>query len=169
MSALTVKLGSLLLRTLAKPLATSIKNQAKQHPSFKKFCIDVAQTYHRAETNMKMRFLDYKVEGNVRPLNDVRAVELGANFLSEALVFGVAVITVVGETVRQTRKSSKQKTAVEESLETLKEEHAVSQEVLKELADSVKALKTQVEGLQNELEARRQSHKSAPSSSWSLW
>ncbi|KAI8799615.1 optic atrophy 3 protein-domain-containing protein [Cladochytrium replicatum] len=160
MSALTVKLGSLLLRTLAKPVANSIKNQAKQHPSFKKFCMDVAQTYHRVETNMKMRFLDYKVEGNIRPLNDVRAVELGANFLSEALVFGVAVITVMGETVRQSRKSSKQKSAVEESLEVLKEENAVSQEVLRELAASLKELKAQVEGLQVELEERRQSPKS---------
>ncbi|CAO3650206.1 unnamed protein product [Cunninghamella echinulata] len=33
-----VKLG-----TLAKPVANSIKTQAKQHPAFRDFCIGVAQ------------------------------------------------------------------------------------------------------------------------------
>ena len=86
----SAKLASLFIRTLSKPLATYFKTQAKERPGFRNICISVAQTYHVIEMKLSMRFLDYKKE-TIRPLNETKAVELGANFLSEVFVFSVAV------------------------------------------------------------------------------
>ncbi|CAG8527543.1 3896_t:CDS:2 [Funneliformis mosseae] len=83
------KLGILLVRTLAKPIANSIKNYSKRHATFRQMCINVAQATHRFEIKLKMNLLSQKSE-KIRPLNDAKAVEMGANFLGEAVIFGVA-------------------------------------------------------------------------------
>ncbi|RUP49134.1 optic atrophy 3 protein-domain-containing protein [Jimgerdemannia flammicorona] len=95
----TIKVGSLIVRTLAKPVANYIKNQAKQHPSFRDFCINVAQTAHRLEMTLKMNFLGYKKEV-IRPLNNTKAIEMGANFLSDSIIFAVAATLITVETAR---------------------------------------------------------------------
>ncbi|KAI9324734.1 optic atrophy 3-like protein, partial [Obelidium mucronatum] len=99
------KIGALIIRTVAKPLATSLKAQAVQHPTFKRACIGVAQAYHRIEENLKMKFLGYKVE-TIRPLNEARAVELGSSFLAEFFIFGVAGSLVAYEAIRSSNKSN---------------------------------------------------------------
>ncbi|KAI4981083.1 hypothetical protein ZWY2020_021568 [Hordeum vulgare] len=44
MAALPVmKLGTLLLRTLSKPIANRLKSQAAVHPKFREFIISIAQ------------------------------------------------------------------------------------------------------------------------------
>ncbi|KAJ3078438.1 hypothetical protein HK102_004514 [Quaeritorhiza haematococci] len=65
-----------------------------------------------------MRFLDYRVE-TIRPLNDTRAVELGANFISESLIFSVAVATILGETWRSHRATKKTREDVYELIAAL--------------------------------------------------
>ena len=75
----TVKIATLLIKSLAKPIATKIKTQAKNHPAFKKFCVDVAQRSHRMEMSLKMRFMDYKIK-NVRPLEEVDQVLISTSY-----------------------------------------------------------------------------------------
>ncbi|OZJ02278.1 hypothetical protein BZG36_05063 [Bifiguratus adelaidae] len=116
-----IKLGSLLIRTLAKPVANSIKTQAKQHPSFNQFCINVAQFTHRVEMNLKMSFLGYKKEV-IRPLNDKRAVEAGANFLSESILFTVAAALILAESTRSAISNKNRRNLVDESISRLESE-----------------------------------------------
>jgi len=47
--ARSLKLASLLLRTLSKPIATKLKQQAKEHDGFKSRTVAMAQFMHRAE------------------------------------------------------------------------------------------------------------------------
>ena len=76
MSSITLKLSSLVIRTLSKPIAVSqsapeksqiscsrkltnlqknnIKLQAKEHERFRRFCINVAQTMHRFDMRMRL-------------------------------------------------------------------------------------------------------------------
>ncbi|KAJ2184607.1 hypothetical protein IW139_006504, partial [Coemansia sp. RSA 353] len=93
------KIASLLFRTLSKPVANALKQQAKSHDIFRSLCINVAQLAHRTEMNWKMKVLGYKKE-KIRPLNDARAVDAGANFLGEAFIFSVAVSLILAEQVR---------------------------------------------------------------------
>ncbi|PWN18204.1 hypothetical protein BCV69DRAFT_295374 [Microstroma glucosiphilum] len=49
----TVKIVTLLVRTLAKPIATQLRTQAAQHDSFRRVCIGIAQRLHRVEMTLR--------------------------------------------------------------------------------------------------------------------
>ncbi|KAI8084620.1 optic atrophy 3 protein-domain-containing protein [Halteromyces radiatus] len=140
----TLKLGSLLIKTLAKPVANSIKTQAKQHPTFKEFCIGVAQKSHRLEMTLKMNFLGYKKEV-IRPLNDARAIESGANFISEAFVFGVAASIIIAENWRSRNKDKNRRNYVDDALESLESRN---NELVEKMEYNIKTLQLASERLQ---------------------
>ncbi|KAI0062109.1 OPA3-domain-containing protein [Artomyces pyxidatus] len=114
----TVKIGTLLIRTLAKPISAQIKNQAKEHERFRNVCVTLAQTMYRYEIKLRTNLLGEPAK-HVRPLSEIRAIENGANFLAEGFLFTVAAALIVGETWRTSRNSSKRRDGVDEALETL--------------------------------------------------
>ncbi|ORY53831.1 OPA3-domain-containing protein [Rhizoclosmatium globosum] len=128
----TFKIGALLIRTLAKPLANSLKTQAAQHPTFKRVCINIAQSYHRTEENLKMKFLGYKVE-TIRPLNEAKAVENGAAFLSELFIFGV-------RSIRSSLKSNQRNRQIDEDIISLQAAKAADEQSIAELKHKVETL-----------------------------
>ncbi|KAF9945492.1 hypothetical protein BGZ72_001285 [Mortierella alpina] len=67
---------------------------------------------------LKMKFLGYKVE-SIRPLNDARAVEMGANFLGEAIIFGVAGSLIIAENARTRMNARDRKNHVDDTLDNL--------------------------------------------------
>ncbi|KAI9293493.1 OPA3-domain-containing protein [Neoconidiobolus thromboides FSU 785] len=115
----TLKLGALVVRTLAKPVANSLKNQTKNSDLFKSFCIGIAQSYHRIDMKLKMNFLGYEKE-RIRPLSDSRAVELGSNFLSEFLIFSVAAGIIGYEAYRSKVNASTRKVYVDDAIDDFK-------------------------------------------------
>ncbi|PWA03201.1 hypothetical protein BB558_000637 [Smittium angustum] len=68
----TLKLGSLFIRTLTKPVSKQLKEYAKSSKTFKNICISVAQTSHRVQMNWRLKVLGFKKE-TIRPLNDAKA------------------------------------------------------------------------------------------------
>ncbi|KAE8384235.1 optic atrophy 3 protein-domain-containing protein [Aspergillus alliaceus] len=52
--SLTLKLSSLAIRTLSKPIATHIKAQAREHERFRKLCISMAQALHRFDMRLRL-------------------------------------------------------------------------------------------------------------------
>ncbi|CAH1767167.1 21176_t:CDS:2 [Entrophospora sp. SA101] len=115
------KLGILLIRTIAKPIASSIKEYSKRHPYFKQICINIAQATHRLEIKLKMNLLGQKSE-KFRPLNDKKAVEIGANFLGESIVFGVAGSLIIWEQRRSYKNSKERQNHLDTTIEKLREE-----------------------------------------------
>lgn len=81
MSLPLIKLGYLLVRTIAKPVAGTFKRQAKSHPWFRSACGRLAQQYHRMEVKLKRRIAakvgDAVVLPAIKPLDEQKAVELG--------------------------------------------------------------------------------------------
>ncbi|CAO1598148.1 hypothetical protein XANCAGTX0491_001920 [Xanthoria calcicola] len=57
MSGVVIKLGSLLIRTLSKPVANYIKSQAREHPRFRRLCIAGAQRVHRLDMSLRLGLL----------------------------------------------------------------------------------------------------------------
>ncbi|KAF2118277.1 optic atrophy 3 protein-domain-containing protein [Lophiotrema nucula] len=55
--SLTLKITSLFVRTLAKPLANTIKRNAREHERFRKYCIGFAQGLHRVDMRMRLGLL----------------------------------------------------------------------------------------------------------------
>lgn len=124
MSSLALKIGSLLVRTLSKPIANTIKAQAKEHKAFRKACIEFAQWMHRAEFRITgiNRAKSGGANVRLRPLNDAKAVDAGATFLSETFIFTVAGGAILFETWRARRKEKNRRDEVAEAILGLQHE-----------------------------------------------
>ncbi|KAI0294653.1 optic atrophy 3 protein-domain-containing protein [Multifurca ochricompacta] len=115
----TVKVGTLLIRTLAKPISARIKLQAKEHERFRKVCISLAQTMYRYEVRLRTGLLGEPAK-HIRPLTETRyGYRERANFLAEGFLFSVAVALIIGETWRSSRSQSKQRSDVNDSIDEL--------------------------------------------------
>ncbi|KAF2278108.1 uncharacterized protein EI97DRAFT_245358 [Westerdykella ornata] len=55
--SLTLKITSLAVRTLAKPMANAIKRNAHEHERFRKICVSFAQRLHRIDMRMRLGLL----------------------------------------------------------------------------------------------------------------
>ncbi|MCJ1262206.1 hypothetical protein MMC22_002076 [Lobaria immixta] len=57
MSSIVLKLGSLVIKTLSKPIARGIKAQAQEHEKFRRICISFAQSIHRLDMRLRLGLL----------------------------------------------------------------------------------------------------------------
>ncbi|KAN0065428.1 hypothetical protein ACQY0O_001264 [Thecaphora frezii] len=117
----TAKIATLAIRTLAKPIATQLKNQAAQHETFRNICISLAQRMHRTEMALRANLLPTGGTQKVRPLNDAKAIANGANAISEGFLFFVAATLILGETYRGSRKKAEQRDRTEEEVGRLRD------------------------------------------------
>lgn len=136
----TAKIATLLIRTLAKPIATQLKTQAASHESFRRVCVGIAQTMHKTEMALRYNLLpkapplprssssssteEGKEENThtrpkVRPLNEAKAIANGANFLSEAFLFSIAATLVILETWRSSNKTKRSRAKTADGLERM--------------------------------------------------
>ncbi|KAI9446953.1 OPA3-domain-containing protein [Russula earlei] len=115
----TMKIGTLLIRTLAKPISSRIKNQAREHERFRKVCVSLAQTMYRYEVRLRTGLLGEPAK-HIRPLSETRAIENGANFLAEGFLFSVAAGLILSETWRSSRSQSKQRSDMSDSIEEVR-------------------------------------------------
>ncbi|KAJ1667767.1 hypothetical protein IW140_001320 [Coemansia sp. RSA 1813] len=143
------KIASLLFRTLSKPVANALKQQAKSHNVFRALCINVAQIAHRTEMTWKMNILGYKKE-KIRPLNDARAIDAGANFLGEAFIFGVALSLIFAEQMRSRNQAQRRRDAVDDRLDDVERSVRGFQDDVRELQQQRDRLAVQVDGLAEE-------------------
>ncbi|KAJ1729089.1 hypothetical protein LPJ61_003694 [Coemansia biformis] len=94
----------------------------------------------------KMRVLGYKNE-RIRPLNDARAVDAGAEFLGEAFIFGVAASLIIAEQVRSRTQAKRQRSAVDERLDDLEAKAATQSEIAERLQDERNLLRAEINEL----------------------
>lgn len=136
MSGIALKLTSLLVRTVAKPMALALKAQAKEHEVFKATCIRVAQAVHSTDVKLRMRLLgENKIK--VRPLNDKKAVENGANFLLELFIFSVAGSLILYESYRSRLKATNEKLSVRNDILVLQDDMSELKQLLDRLSNLV--------------------------------
>ncbi|KAK6455243.1 optic atrophy 3 protein-domain-containing protein [Scheffersomyces xylosifermentans] len=121
MSGIALKLTSLLVRTVAKPIATALKSQAKEHESFRRACITIAQTVHSTDLKLRMSLLGEK-KIKIRPLNDTKAVDNGATFLSELFIFSVAGSLIFYESYKSRKKATDERDALADDISVLQNE-----------------------------------------------
>ncbi|KAG8954674.1 hypothetical protein FRC04_011107 [Tulasnella sp. 424] len=139
----SVKLGALVIRTLAKPISNQIKQQSQEHPRFRQICVNLAQWSYRSEYRLRVSLLGEAPKA-IKPLSEARAIQNGANMLAEGFLFAVAATLVLAETWRSSRSTSKRRDAIDENIEELQTKVA---ELEQKLADSKKAAEEQWEEL----------------------
>ncbi|KAJ8763775.1 hypothetical protein K2173_003557 [Erythroxylum novogranatense] len=82
-----VKLGTLALKTICKPIANRLKKEAGLHPRFRNLIINIAQVNHRFTTNLQRRIYGHATDVAIRPLDQEKAVQAAADLLGELFVF----------------------------------------------------------------------------------
>ncbi|CAN4084126.1 unnamed protein product [Withania somnifera] len=125
-----LKLGTLALKTLSKPIASRLKQQAGLHSKFRNFIVTIAQTNHRVTTKMQRRLYGHATGVEIRPLDEDKAVQAAVDLLGEAFVFSVAVAALVFEVQRSSRSEAKKEEVRRQELEQMRErDEALSREV----------------------------------------
>jgi len=114
----SVKVVSLLIKTLSKPIANRLKLSAQEHPKFRTVCVGLAQSLHRYESRLTSGIFA-QAHPVIRPLSDTKAIQNGANFLSEAFLFSVAVALIVAENFRGRMQTAHRRDVVDERLTEL--------------------------------------------------
>ncbi|XP_019874838.1 putative OPA3-like protein CG13603 isoform X1 [Aethina tumida] len=114
------KLGALLLKQISKPIATVVKNQAKQRPFFRKYvCMPPAQFYNWCEVRAKMWMMNLGKPVNIPVLNEAMAIELGSNLLGEGIIFIIAAGIVLYEYNRSANKEEAKESAKRAEIQAL--------------------------------------------------
>jgi len=57
MSGLAIKITTLIVRTVSKPIANRIKAQAREHDGFRRACVAFAQSLHRIDIRLRLGLL----------------------------------------------------------------------------------------------------------------
>ncbi|XP_049358143.1 OPA3-like protein isoform X2 [Solanum verrucosum] len=125
-----LKLGTLALKTLSKPIGSRLKQQAGLHPKFRNFIVSMAQANHRITTTMQRRLYGHATNVEIRPLDEEKAVQAAVDLLGEAFVFSVAVAALYFEVQRSSRSEAKKEELRRQELEQMRErDDSLSREV----------------------------------------
>lgn len=130
-----LKLGTLALKTLSKPVANKLKQQAKLHPRFRQFIIDIAQSNHQITTKLQRRIYGHATDVEIRPLNEEKAVQAAADLIGELFVFSVGVAALLFEVQRSARSEARKEELRKQELEAVRqrnEDLAKEMEILKD-------------------------------------
>ncbi|VVA92892.1 unnamed protein product [Arabis nemorensis] len=112
-----MKLGTLLVKTISKPLANQLKHQAKVHPKFRQSIINFAQRNHRITTQMQRRIYGHATDVEIRPLDEEKAVQAAVDLIGELFLFAVGGAVVVFEVQRSSRSEARKEEARKQELE----------------------------------------------------
>jgi len=233
MSSITLKLSSLVIRTLSKPIANQIKAQAREHERFRRICVRFAQSLHRIDMRLRLGLLrdtaaierqiakeaaeakakkhkaeiptvkteaqtkadeaaearekketgekvKAAVKPRIRPLSEAKAIDSGANFISETFLFLVAGGLIVFESFRSRRKETTRREDVSDKLAELQDSEkaarralvALEKEILKLRAEKGKDVHHQGRILPREvweIEEKEENEDEEKSSGWFSW
>ncbi|OIW08341.1 hypothetical protein TanjilG_03017 [Lupinus angustifolius] len=110
-----VKLGTMFLRTVCKPIANRLKKEAGIHPKFRHLITTIAQANHRFSTTIQRRIYGHSTDVAIRPLNEEKAVQAAADLIGELFVFTFTSIKVAGAAiVFEVQRSSRSEARKEE-------------------------------------------------------
>ncbi|CAA3006066.1 OPA3 [Olea europaea subsp. europaea] len=133
-----LKLGTLALRTLSKPIAVRLKKEAGRLPRFRNFIISFAQANHRMTTTMQRRIHSHATDVRIRPMNEEKAVQAAVDLLGEFFIFSVAVAALVFEVQRSSRSEAKKEELRKQEMKGMRKRD-------EELAKEVELLKQKLE------------------------
>ncbi|CAJ1961800.1 unnamed protein product [Sphenostylis stenocarpa] len=148
-----LKLGTLALKTLSKPFASRLKQQAVRHPRFRQLIVNMAQ--------MQRRIYGHATDVEIRPLNEEKAVQAAVDLIGELFVFSVAGILLIFEVQRSSRSEARKEELRKQELANEIHKWLVQDlfvKILQEenIKDFVNAVRQKNESLAEEVELLKQ-------------
>lgn len=149
-----LKLGTLALRQISKPLANHLKNRAKNSDFFRnKICIPPAQFYHWCEVNVKARLLNLGSPREVAKLNEQAAIDLGSELIGDMFMFVIGAAAIIAEYTRQSRKISDEKAALESRLQQIENQTGQLVELNKSLEKRYMSIENQLDEFKEKVDS----------------
>eukprot|EP00246_Nothoceros_aenigmaticus_P016700 TRINITY_DN7777_c0_g1_i2.p1 TRINITY_DN7777_c0_g1~~TRINITY_DN7777_c0_g1_i2.p1 ORF type:complete len:169 (-),score=32.30 TRINITY_DN7777_c0_g1_i2:477-983(-) len=140
------KLGTLVLKTLSKPLASRLKTQAATHPRFRELIVNFAQANHRLTVNVQRRIYGHATDVEIRPLNEEKAIQSATELVGEVFIFTVAGVLVVFEVSRSARSEARKEEARKQELEELKSRDEAAVKEIEDLKERLSDLERSFRG-----------------------
>jgi hypothetical protein len=160
-----LKLSALLVKTIAKPLASRLKVEAASRPALREFCEKIGNKVHYIYSRMNVVASGYKFVG-VKPLAPEVALNDGISTLSETLVVGFSAFVVIVDYSRSaTSNAEKAEKAAEDKRRTQEELEAR----FRALEDRATAMEQRAERRWFQREKERTDEAAKASSSWFWW
>ena len=100
-----LKLSTLLVKTIAKPLASQLKSASATRPRLANFCASIGNSVHYIYSRANVIAAGHKFVG-VKPLPAEQAVSDGISTLSEALVLGFSAGAVIIDALRSANSNA---------------------------------------------------------------
>jgi len=142
-----IKLGTLFLKTVSKPVAKGIKTRIANHPSLTAVTIGIGQWTHQTWSKVTIYAAGHK-SLRVKPLDEAAALNQGAEFVSEGFIFGVAAGCVLFEMNRsdaqKARDNAKKKKAEVAKDAATVERFSAIEDRMKRIEESLHLLESRV-------------------------
>lgn len=150
-----LKIFAVLFKEISKPIASSIKRQAVDHPQFKAFTISLGRSWETGTQRVERLFSGNKNQA-LRPVTDAQALHQGADLVSQGFLLTTAIGLVCFEYWRglQTKEEEKIAAAAKKSKRI-----AVKEARLQRIEDDIVGLSTRMHSLEaavQQLEALQQ-------------
>ena len=120
------KVFSLCIRLFTRPLVNYAKSAVKVHTKrsevMRSLLLSSGQVYHQMHYRIQRIFLPTTIaEEYVKPLSDEKALEAGAEFLGEVVVYGVLMVWGVYEMDRAQRESRDKEAEISVTVTAIRE------------------------------------------------
>lgn len=100
-----LKLSSLLIKTISKPLATRLKFEASRLPAFYDASVRAGQASHYMSSRVNVFASGYKFLG-VKPLPADEALDMGVSYLADGIVIALGATVIIIEYKRGELKNA---------------------------------------------------------------
>ncbi|EGD80983.1 hypothetical protein PTSG_01565 [Salpingoeca rosetta] len=153
MSALPImKIMSLTIKTVAKPISKLLKQQAMTHETLRqRVVVPVGQATHWISVRLQ-RLTMNSSRRDVKPLSEDLAVTYGAEFIGEFFIFSVATVMLVGEYNASAKKSAAKEAKLQSTLASLRDD---IEQLRAQQADTQEQLRTVLAQLQQQQQQQR--------------
>merc|ERR1712062_660101 len=116
------KLGVLVIKQISKPLANSIARRARTNDFFRNWILlPTSQLFHWADVKVRMRILNLGKVTKVPKLDEKKAIDTGAQLLSEFIILSIASGILIWEYRRQSAKDEAKQIELEREKRELRD------------------------------------------------
>ena len=163
------KVGALAVKTLAKPVASRLKDKAQTPGVVQTLCVTYGQFHHNVGSRLSLRLLGHKAT-KIKPLSEDKAITLGSTIFSEVLVFAVGGALIVIEYTRKGWEDDEKKRVKEEKSAAKRQ---AQQARFEDLETRLGRMEQQLEASLRRLEQSRTAESPPPATpmkqSWRWW
>eukprot|EP00298_Acanthocystis_sp_HF-20_P007215 c16859_g1_i1.p1 GENE.c16859_g1_i1~~c16859_g1_i1.p1 ORF type:complete len:158 (+),score=66.33 c16859_g1_i1:19-492(+) len=155
MSGGLFEFGKVFLQALSSVFAKKITAHAKTHPAFRQGCVNGGRLINNSYVRMNHFLSGSKGKLKIKPLAEDKAIELGAEILSEGIVIGIALVLVSTEVHLLRRGKQEKKLLKEEENAKLEQRFIQVNSEIEVMKNEIVTLKSIIQQKQTEEEQKK--------------